>query len=44
MSFKEEIIFLENYESNYDYISKMRNMPILFTAAHAINQNFDDGI
>lgn len=44
MSFKEEMEFFENIESDEIYISKIGNNPILFTAPHTmpqfINGNF----
>lgn len=43
MNFKEEMEFFENYESKYDYISKIGDVPVLFTAAHTMIQHFDDG-
>lgn len=43
MNFKEEMKTFENTDSKYVYISKIGNVPILFTAAHTMTQLFDDG-
>ena len=43
MNFKEEIEFFENFESQNIYISKIGNVPILFTAPHTMYQNLNDG-
>lgn len=43
MNFKEEMEFFEQIDSDDIYISKIGNVPILFTAAHSMTQIFDDG-
>ena len=43
MTFKEEIKFFEDLVSDDNYIFKLGNVPILFTAVHTMVQFFDDG-
>ena len=43
MNFKDEIEFFENIESENVYIFKVDKIPILFTAAHTMEQFLDDG-
>lgn len=42
MNFKEEMEFLENTDSKCVYISKIGEVPILFTAAHTMTQVFSN--
>lgn len=44
MNFKNEIELLENYTSEYEYIFKIGNVPILFTAAHTMEQHLNNNI
>ena len=43
MKFKEEMELFEKTDSKNVYISKIDNIPILFTAVHTMTQNFNDG-
>lgn len=43
MNFKEEIELFEDFQSECEYISKIGNIPILFTAAHTMTQYLDNG-
>lgn len=43
MTFEEEITELEKTDSSNHYICKVGKVPILFTAAHTMNQTLEDG-
>lgn len=43
MIFKEEINNLENLNTDNDYVYKIGEVPILFTAVHTMNQTFETG-
>ena len=43
MNFKEEIEYFESVKSDDVYISKIDDVPILFTAVHTMNQTFNNG-